>query len=326
MKLYVRIALAAVTCLLFLGSVMAQDFDLAARVNGEGISRARLQSSVDAYLRQGSMNYGGITQPSQYKRVQRKVLEQLITEELLWQQAAQDGFVTSDVELEQALAAVRQSYPTQMQYENRLTERGFSVESFREDVRRKIAVRKWARATLAKEVEISDAEVHEFYVANEVRFVQSAQINVRHVLIKLAADADADADDATVAAARREIEEILAQARAGADFAELARQRSQGPSAPRGGDLGFVPRGQLVKPFEDAAFALQPGEISEVVRTEFGFHIIKLVARRDGHVVPEQQVAAQIRNHLLEGKLVETVAVHVVALREQASVDILIPL
>ena len=322
MKLYARIALAAVTCLLFLGSVMAQDFDLAARVNGEGISRARLQSSVDAYLRQGSMNYGGITQPAQYKRVQRKVLEQLITEELLWQQATQDGFVTTDVELEQALAALRQSYPTQMQYENRLTERGFSVASFREDVRRKIAVRKWARATLAKEVEISDAEVHEFYVANEVRFVQSAQINVRHVLIKLAADAD----DATVAAARREIEEILAQARAGADFAELARQRSQGPSAPRGGDLGFVPRGQLVKPFEDAAFALQPGEISEVVRTEFGFHIIKLVARRDGQVVPEQQVAAQIRNHLLGAKLVETVAVHVVALREQASVDILIPL
>jgi len=322
MKLYARIPLAAVTCLLFLGSVMAQDFNLAARVNGEGISRARLQSSVDAYLRQGDMNYGGITQPSQFKRVQRKVLEQLISEELLWQQAAQDGFVTSDAELEQALAAVRQSYPTQTQYENRLTERGFSVASFREDVRRKIAVRKWAWATLAKEVEISDAEVHEFYVANEVRFIQSAQINVRHVLIKLAADAD----DATVAAARGEIEEILAQARAGADFAELARQRSQGPSAPRGGELGFVPRGQLVKPFEDAAFALQPGEIPEVVRSEFGFHIIKLVARRDGQVVPEQQVAAQIRKHLFEGKLVETVAVHVVALREQASVDILIPL
>ncbi len=85
-----------------------------------------------------------------------------------------------------------------------------------------------------------------------------------------------------VAAARKKIEQILAEAKKGSDFVELAQKYSEGPSAPKGGELGFLPRGRLVKSFEEAAFALKPGETSNVVRTHYGFHIIKLEARRRG--------------------------------------------
>jgi parvulin-like peptidyl-prolyl isomerase len=316
-----RIVLAVLASLFSLGAV-AQNGDFAAKVNGAGIPRERLDSSVDAYFRQGGINYGGVTQPGQFRRVQREVLEQLISQELLWQQAAQHGFVASSEEVDLALAAVRRNYPTDMAYEFDLKEKGFSDESWRDDMRRKISVRKWARATLSDQIEVSDAEVHAFYVANQVRFVAPEQINVRHVLIKV----ERNADDATVAMAQLQIERVLRLARDGADFADLARQYSQDSSAPRGGELGFLARGQLVRPFEDAAYALKPGEISGVVRTRFGFHIIQLIARRDGELIPEQQVVEPIRSHLLETKLVETVAERVSSLREQASVEILIPL
>jgi peptidyl-prolyl cis-trans isomerase C len=321
MKFPIRILLAGLVGLFGLGAVAAQDMDLAAKVNGEGITRAQLQARVDASMRQGGTNYGAITQPRQYGRLQRQVLDQLIAQELLWQAAKGAGFVAAPEEVDQAMAQVRQRYPSELAFNNQLTEHGFTAESFREDMRRRVSVRNWAEATLSKDIQVSDAEIHDYYVANQVRFIQSEQINARHVLIKLAPDAG----EAETAAARGRMEQILEQARAGADFAELAKTHSEGPSAPQGGDLGFVPRGALVKPFEDAAFALEPGEISDVVRTQYGLHIIKLEARREGSVVPEEQAAPAIRQQLLATKFQEAVLDRMRSLREAASVEILIP-
>lgn len=311
------ISLAAAALLSAPGSAPAQEPDLAARVNGEGITRARLQSSIDASNRLG---YGNMTQPGAFKRVQRQVLEQLIAQALLWQEARRQGFVATAAEVDEALERLRQKYGSDNAFRLALEENGFTEVSYREDLKRQISVRHWMRETFAQAVAVSDEEVHAFYLANEERFVQPEQINARHVLITVAPDAP----EAEVAAARQTIERVLAETKAGADFAALARQHSQGPSAPRGGDLGFFSRGQMVAPFEAAAFALRPGEISDVVRTRFGFHIIKLEAHRAQQTVPEAQAAASIREHLASNRLQEAIAARVQALKEQGSVEILI--
>ena len=300
----------------------AQDFNLAAKVNGAEITRARVQSGIDASMREGSINYGGITQPQQMKRMQQQILDQLIAQELLWQEARREGFIATPAQVEQALDQMRSRYGTEDAYRQGLERNGFTADSYREDLRRHISVRRWVQESLATSIAVSDAEIHDYYVANPSQFVQPGQVNPRHVLIKV----DPGADEATIAAARQRIEQILAEAKQGADFAELAKRHSEGPSAPRGGDLGFVSRGQLVKPFEDAAFALQPGEISDIVRTRYGFHVIKLQARREGRVVPEAQAAPSLRNYLGSIKLQEAVEDRVRSLREQGSVEILIPL
>jgi peptidyl-prolyl cis-trans isomerase C len=315
-------ALTAAWLLFGSGVVAAQDFNLAAKVNGEGITRARLQSSVDAAMYQQGMNYGGITQPTQFKRHQRQVLDELITQELLWQEASRQGYVATPAEVDAALAPVREGHETEFSYRNELERNGFSEESYREDMKRRISVRRWVQESLAKNIVVSDAEVHAFYTANQAQMVEPEQIRARHVLIKV----DAGADEATVAPARQKMEQILAEAKLGADFAELAKSYSQGSSAPRGGDLGFLPRGRLVKPFEDAAFALAPGELSDIVRTRYGFHIIKLEARREKQLVAEAQAAPSIREHLMPSKVRDAIGERVTSLREQGSVEILIPL
>ena len=322
MKPVTLIIYTTLTALVGLGVAQAQDAKLAAKVNGEGISFARLQSTVDASMRDGKLNYGGITQPTHFKQLQRIILDQLIAQELLWQEARREGVIATAQEVDAALAQVRQRYTTEQAYLEEIERNGFSQEAYRDDVKRHISVRRWAQTTLAKEITVPDSDVHDFYVTNQARFAQPEQINARHVLITL----PAGADEAATAAARKRIEEVLAQAKAGTDFAELAKKYSQGPSADRGGDLGFAPRGAFVKPFEDAAFALKPGEISNIVRTEFGFHVIKLEARREGHVVPEQQAAPAIRRHLLSNKFKEAIEEHVRRLRAQGSVEILISL
>jgi parvulin-like peptidyl-prolyl isomerase len=308
--------------LLFAGAAPAQDFNLVATVNGAGITRDRLQSRVDAVMEQSGMNYGGITRPQQFKQMQRQALDLLIAQELLWQTAEREGFVAESGEVDMAFAEVRADFPSEKALAAHLTQNAFTEATFRDDLRRRISIRKWAHEALGSTIEISDAQVHEFYVANEVRFVQEEAINARHILIKV----PPDANEETAQKALERIEEIRKEALDGADFSQLAKKYSEGPSASDGGELGFAPRGVFVKPFEDAAFALEPGEISGITRTGYGFHIIELIDHREGHILPEREVAAAIRQQLFEDQLLEAMAAEVTNLREQASIEILIPL
>ena len=128
--------------------------------------------------------------------------------------------------------------------------------------------------------------------------------------------------DAARQSARERIEAIHAEAAGGADFAELAKQRSAGPSAPQGGDLGYFSRGRMVRPFEEVAFALEPGAVSDPVQTVFGFHVIKVEDRRGGESVPEKAVSARIRDYLMRQKIQGAVAAHAEKLREAAEVEL----
>ena len=308
--------------LLLAGSSVAQDFNLVATVNGAGITRDRLQSRVDASMEQSGMNYGGITRPQQFRQMQRNALDLLIAQELLWQTAESEGFVAAADEVDLAFEEVRADFPSEKALAAHLARSAQTEEEFREELRQRIVIRKWAHEALGATIEISDDEVHDFYVANQVRFVQQEAINARHILVKV----PPDADDETVRAALERAEDILLRAQEGADFAELARRFSEGPSAADGGELGFAPRGVFVKPFEDAAFALEPGEISGITRTGYGFHIIELIDHREGHVIPEQEVAPAIRQQLFEDRLLEAMAARVQNLRQTASIKVLIPL
>ena len=119
---------------------------------------------------------------------------------------------------------------------------------------------------------IPDEELESFYRENFSRFSIPEQRSARHILIKTSEE---DTED-ILAEKRNKAEQVLELAKSGEDFTELAKQYSEGPTGPRGGDLGTFTRGRMVKPFDDAAFSLKEGEISDIVETHFGFHIIKL--------------------------------------------------
>lgn len=145
-------------------------------------------------------------------------------------------------------------------------------------------------------IEVSDEEVQTFYDENPTFFEAPAQVKARHILFK----AGVDADDETKAAAREKAEAARKRALDGEDFAELAKEVSEGPSGPKGGDLGFFTKDRMVEPFASAAFALKPGEISQVVTTQFGSHVIKVEERREAHTVPLEQVKERIRMGMAE--------------------------
>jgi peptidyl-prolyl cis-trans isomerase D len=145
-------------------------------------------------------------------------------------------------------------------------------EQFRIPEQRKIVALVIDRNKLLAEADVSDAQVADFYKKNIEKFKEKEQVKARHILIKVAADAAPEVE----AKAKSKILEIQAKIKAGADFAKMAKKFSQGPSNSRGGDLGWFGHGSMVKSFEEAAFALKPGQVSEPVRTQFGFHLIKV--------------------------------------------------
>jgi peptidyl-prolyl cis-trans isomerase D len=149
---------------------------------------------------------------------------------------------------------------------------------------------------LKKDVPTPEKELRDYYEANGARYTSAEERRARHILVK--ADKDAAADVKQKAKARAEA--LLVEVRKNpGSFADVARKNSDDPgSAQQGGDLDFFGRGMMTKPFEDATFAMKPGEISNVIETDFGFHIIKLEATRGGQKKPFEEVRASIEEEL----------------------------
>ena len=141
---------------------------------------------------------------------------------------------------------------------------------------------------------ISDEEVESFYRQNINRYSIPEQRSARHILIKTSED---DSEE-TLVKKREKAEKILKLARSGEDFAALARENSEGPTGPKGGDLGTFPRGRMVKAFDDAVFSMNEGEISDIVESQFGFHIIKLEKIEPAHIKTLDEVKSEIVNIL----------------------------
>ena len=156
-------------------------------------------------------------------------------------------------------------------------------------------------AAVEKQVSVSDAEVEQFYKANQARFVTPEQRTASHILITKAQGAK----PAEEAAAKAKAEAVLAEVRKNpADFAAIAKAQSQDPgSAAQGGDLGVVEKGAFVKPVEDAIYALKDGEVSGIVPSEFGFHIIKVTSIKPSQQKPLDAARAEIADELKKSKL-----------------------
>jgi len=169
------------------------------------------------------------------------------------------------------------------------------LERFRKPERVRVAYVVIDPASFADRVEMTEEKLGQYYNAHKEEFYQEEQVRVRHILLKLPPEAKADED----ARVRAEADGIRQRIEAGEDFAALAQQVSQDPaSAAPGGDLGFFKRGAMVKAFEDAAFALQPGEMSAPVRTDFGYHLLKGEERQEAGYQPLEAVRVELVQRL----------------------------
>ena len=276
-------------------TLMAQSFyGDAARVNGAPISNERLERFFEEYVKNKGRNIGRMINPRVYKKLKREALDLLIEHEVLWQAAQADGVTIPDSEIDALIEKAIAQAKSREDFMRKLEQAGFDALSYRDYVRRELAGARYLMQAAGGDVEVSDAEIQAAYDRNRDEFTIPETASARHILIQVPRSASAEQK----AAKRRQIEAILAELRAGGDFAELAQQHSEDSSATAGGQLGEFERGRMVPAFEQAAFALEPGQTSEVVETQFGFHLIRVEARTPAKLATFDEVREPVRRRI----------------------------
>ena len=290
---------------------------IVATVNGTAIDAAKLDEAVVG-IRRHMARQGQIVPDEAAAQIRGDVLDHLIGEELLYQDSRQQGVVVDEKAIEAELETMRQNFENPEAFKKALVVSGMSLDQLSERMRRQKAVEQLIEARIVPQVEVTDAQANAFYTAHPDLFVRPEQVRARHILLRAEKDAEANVRNA----ARQRLEDIRQQALSGSDFAVLAQTHSEDPgSKEKGGDLGFFGRGRMVKPFEEAAFALAPNQISELIETEYGYHLIQVTERKAAETLSFESVKPRIHEHLKQQQIRERVEGYVENLRKGAKIE-----
>ena len=263
---------------------------------------------------------GGRDKVQDQQQLVQMATQRVVEQKLLSQEALRVGIQPNEPRITQMAQKIEQQAGGREALDASLAQMGSNYEQVTEMMREMDLVRSLIEQKISPSVQVSDEDVASFYAENPEMFKNDAQVHARHIIFAAREDADAE----TVATAGANAEKARERAVAGEDFAGLAREVSEGPSAATGGDLGFFTREQMVPAFADAAFALEPGQISGVVRSPFGFHVIKVEEKRPAGTLPLDEVSDDRRSMLVQQKTGEEVGKMVEALADTATITPLI--
>ncbi|MFY1828805.1 foldase protein PrsA [Myxococcus fulvus] len=254
-------------------------------------------------------------------QLMKTALDTLIGEKLMESEITEMGISATEGEVDELVNDVRRqnNITDPSQFEQVLAAEGLTMKAYREMLRKRILRDRLLRMKVGPKVKVTEEDLKAAY--NQYARVESedSEVHARHILVQV----DPKATEEQVAAARKKAEGIAQEARReGMDFASLARARSEGPSAQDGGDLGWFKRGVMVAAFEKVAFNLKEGEVSEPVRTNFGWHILKVEERRSVAATSYDEMRPKLENKLLQEKTDKFLDQYVQELRQKANVEV----
>lgn len=276
-----------------------------ATVNGENI----IQKDVTQVI----SRFGSQIPEEQISAVTKQILDGLITQKLLTQFIRENKIEPSKTDIETEINKVREDIKSNpglagKTLEQVLESHGSSLDDLKRDITISLCLEKY----LGKDLD--DKKLKAYYEQNKAAY-DGTEVRASHILL----DTRKMTTDAELNNALDKTKKIKAEATAGKDFAELAKQYSDCPSKEKGGDLGFFPRkGQMVEPFAAAAFALKVGQLSEPVKTNFGYHIIKVTEIKPGTAVKFDDIKQTVKQDLLQ----EKAQVLISQIRQKAKIDI----
>lgn len=271
-----------------------------AEVNGEEISRQEYDQLLN-YFRYQYMQQGMQVQGSQLEELKKMVLESMIDNVLMYQIAKENGYAPSEEELDEELRKTKERFDNTEAYQQALNQQGMSEADLRDELAVQMTKYKFEQDKFGAETKVEPSEVKEFYENNPEQFEQPEQVRASHILIKVPEDATEEDKQA----AREKLMDAKERIENGEEFSEVAREVSEGPSNERGGDLDYFGRGQMVPEFEEAVFNMEVGQLSDIVKTSFGYHLIKKTDAKEAADVPFEEVQQDIKTHLERVKLQE---------------------
>jgi len=282
-------------------------------VNGEEVYAADVSlvmKSVQAHFRQ-------LGQEPPNDQLMRLATQRIVEQKLFAQEARRLGLKPDEERLTTALDGIANQAGGRETLEAQLAKAGTSYQRLADNLREGDLAQVYVDTKIVAGVTVSDEELKQYYDANPTTFQMPDQVRARHILIKVAEDAD----EVAVAEARTRAEAARSRVLAGEEFAKVAIEVSEDPSAGNGGDLGVFTADRMVEPFSKAAFALEPGAVSELVRTTFGFHVIKVEERRPAGVTPFEEAKEPLKRALRMSKIQGAIRDTIERLRASATIE-----
>ena len=285
-------------------------------VNGSVITQEDFDREMGR-VRQRLLSMGKPLTDSQIPEIKKEVLENLINRELLYQESQRKGIMIDEVAINEEMMTLKKRFPSEAEFNNALIQANLSEAAIKAQIKRGVAIQRFIDTHIAQKATVSDQEMKAFYESSPALFKQPEQVRASHILINV----DPEADESKGAEARKKLLTIKEKLEKGEDFAALAQVFSQGPSSAKGGDLGYFKRGQMVQSFEEAAFALRPGEVSDIVETKFGYHLIKVIEKKLETTIPFEDIKDRLQQYLKQEKVQEQVSLCIDELKGKAKVE-----
>jgi parvulin-like peptidyl-prolyl isomerase len=276
--------------------------DIVAEIDGDTITVAEF--TVEFFpLVEGYDTPSSDQEKEALKNLKEALLDQLIENRLILHEAPQMGITVTDDELEEALASIQRSYP-EGGFEEVVQDEA-SLLRWKEQLRERLLIEKVISRVSQVTSPIDEKTMRQYYEKHREEFAVGEQVRVRQIVVK----------------DRKDAESILRKLKRGDSFEELAKQYSSGPEAEEGGDLGFFGRGEMPEEF-DVAFSLQEGEFSDIIQSPYGYHIFKVVAKREQSALDFKQVKDQIRKTIMREEADKTFQDWLKSIKKQAHITV----
>jgi len=286
---------------------------IVANVNGSIILLSEVEGKL-ATLRELKYRQGlNIPEAS---LTERKVLSEMIDENLITSYAKEKEISIKESEVDKTVQNIKKNNNlSDEEFKQAMKAQGTSLEKFREELKNQILVQR----VMKLEVDIvtpTEKDAKSYYQRHEKEFLGEGRVRARHILIKVSPDKGEEA-------ARQQILSIRKKIESGASFSDMAKEYSNDPSGPTGGEVGWFRMGDVVQAFGKAAFALKPGMMSQPVRTGFGYHLIQVMEKEKREPVAFAQVAEKIKEKLKQQAFVSNRTDWLARMREEAFIEIM---
>ncbi len=289
---------------------------IVATVNGQIIKKGEYKQELDTTYRRFH-EAGQMIDGSMFEQLKKEVLESLINLILMDDYSKELSLAVDASDVEKHYQKAVSNYASKRAYREALKKAGITESDLRARIKRTLAAKMVVKEHVYPKIIVTDEEVKNYYEENAYEFEHDVQVHAAHILIKVPPFADKDFRQK----AKQRILSIKEKIEAGEDFAQLAKTYSEGPSKVNGGDIGYFGTAQMAPSFETAAFSLKPGEVSDVVTTQFGFHLIKVYDHKPAGTVPFSEAAPMLKQRFFKERLDRELQKLVETLKAEATIE-----
>ena len=293
---------------------------IVARVNGDIILMSDLKGRSMQFLAEMKRRNQLVDEDNIHK-IEKEILNEMIEERLMLQFANNNNIKISDEDIKIAIEDVKkQNNFTDEMLEKALKNDKVTINDYRERLKEQMITSKVINYEVKSNIHIEENEIKKYYEEHRDEFKTPEEVRVRHMVFMYSEE---ERDSSKEEVIRKKAADILNKIREGEDFAKLASIYSEDLSAKSGGDLGYFSRGKMIKDFEDAAFILKKGEVSDVIRTPYGFHIIKCDDKKEAGFRPAEEVSGEIEKSIFLEKMKSLKNIWMKKMKEKAFIDVL---